>query len=80
MKTVRKITALTRAGVIESLQFRLGTAVTLFGNLIYLALVYFLWKAIYDSSGTSVVNGMTFYDTMIYLILASVRRDHYASP
>lgn len=71
MKTVRKITALTRAGVIESLQFRLGTAVTLFGNLIYLALVYFLWKAIYDSSGTSVVNGMTFYDTMIYLILAT---------
>ena len=36
MKNVRKLTALTRAGIIESLQFRLGTAVTLFGNLIYL--------------------------------------------
>ena len=71
MKNVRKLTALTRAGIIESLQFRLGTAVTLFGNLIYLSLVYFLWKAIYDSSGTDVVNGMTFYDTMIYLILAT---------
>ena len=71
MKGVRRVTALTRAGIIESLQFRLGTAVTLFGNLIYLALVYFLWKAIYDSSGTDVVNGMTFYDTMIYLILAT---------
>ena len=54
-----------------NLQFRLGTAVTLFANLIYLALVYFLWKAIYASSGTDVVNGMTFYDTMIYLILAT---------
>ena len=43
----------------------------LFGNLIYLALVYFLWKAIYESSGADVVNGMTFYDTMIYLILAT---------
>ena len=71
MRSVRKTTALTRAGVIESLQFRLGTAVTLFGNLIYLALVYFLWKSIYDSAGTDVVNGMTFYDTMIYLILAT---------
>ena len=71
MTSIRKLTALTRAGVIESLQFRLGTAVTLFANLIYLALVYFLWKAIYDSSGVSVVNGMTFYDTMIYLILAT---------
>ena len=71
MKTLRKMLALTRAGVIESLQFRLGTAVMLFANLIYLALVYFLWKAVYESSGVSVVNGMTFYDTMIYLILAT---------
>ncbi len=71
MKNARKILALTRAGIIESLQFRLGTVVMLFGNLIYLALVYFLWKAIYESSGASIVNGMTFYDTMIYLILAT---------
>ena len=71
MTKIRKLTALTRAGIIESLQFRLGTAVMLFGNLIYLALVYFLWKAIYESSGADVVNGMTFYDTMIYLILAT---------
>jgi len=71
MTKIRKLTALTKAGIIESLQFRLGTAVMLFGNLIYLALVYFLWKAVYESSGVSVVNGMTFYDTMIYLILAT---------
>ena len=71
MTGIRKMTALTRAGIIESLQFRLSTAVMLFANLIYLALVYFLWKAIYDSSGVDVVNGMTFYDTMIYLVLAT---------
>ena len=68
---MRRHLALTRAGIMESLQFRLGTAVTLFANLIYLVLVYFLWKAIYESSGTNVVNGMTFTDTMIYLILAT---------
>ena len=67
----RRMIARTRAGIMESLQFRLGTAVTLFGNLIYLVLVYFLWKSIYASSGTDVVNGMTFTDTMIYLILAT---------
>ena len=71
MRQVRKLTALTRAGIIESLQFRLGTFVTLFANLIYLALVYFLWKSIYASAGADTVNGMTFYDTMIYLILAT---------
>ncbi|MBO4928426.1 MAG: hypothetical protein J5379_09300 [Clostridiales bacterium] len=68
---MRRHLALTRAGIMESLQFRLGTAVTLFANLIYLVLVYFLWKAIYASAGTDVVNGMTFTDTMIYLILAT---------
>ena len=55
----------------ESLHYRLGTFVTLFANLIYLVLVYYLWKAIYASSGVDVVNGMTFTDTMIYLILAT---------
>ncbi len=67
----RKLFALTRAGIMESLQFRLGTFVTLFANLLYLVLVYYLWKAIYASSGVDVVNGMTFTDTMIYLILAT---------
>lgn len=60
-----------RAGVIEQLSFRLGTFVILLGNIIYLIIVYFLWQAIYESSGVEVVNGMTFNDTMIYLVLAT---------
>ena len=74
--TIRKYIALMRAGIMESLHFRLGTAVTLFANLIYLVLVYFLWKAVYASSGVDVVNGMTFNDTMIYLILATALFNH----
>lgn len=68
---MRKVLALTRAGIMESFQFRLSIVVTIFGNLIYLALVFFLWRAIYDSAGTDTVGGMTFYDTMIYLVLAT---------
>ena len=67
----KRLLSITRAGIMESLHFRLGIFVTLFANLIYLVLVYYLWKAIYDSSGTDVVNGMTFSDTMIYLTLAT---------
>ena len=67
----KRLLSITRAGIMESLHFRLGIFVTLFANLIYLVLVYYLWKAIYDSSGTDVVNGMTFTDTMIYLLLAT---------
>ena len=68
---MRKYLALTRAGIIQELQFRLGTFVAILGNLIYLTLVYYLWKSIYASSGSDVVNGMTFTDTIIYLVLAT---------
>ncbi len=68
---LKKFLTLTRAGIIESLQFRLGTVVIIAGNLSYLIVVYFLWKAIYASAGTDIVNGMTFYDTLIYLVLAT---------
>lgn len=68
---LKKFFTLTRAGIIESLQFRLGTAVIVAGNLLYLIVVYFLWKAIYASAGTDIVNGMTFNDTLIYLVLAT---------
>ncbi|MBP5383415.1 MAG: ABC-2 family transporter protein [Lachnospiraceae bacterium] len=68
---IRKYLALTKAGIIQELHFRLGTFVTIFGNLIYLILVYFLWKAIYASSPADTVNGMTFTDTIIYLVLAT---------
>ena len=68
---IRKYAALTKAGIIQELQFRLGTFVTILGNLIYLTLVYYLWRSIYASSPVKVVNGMTFEDTIIYLVLAT---------
>ena len=68
---LKKYLALTRAGIIETLQFRLSFVVMVIGNLLYLIVVYFLWKAIYASAGTDVVNGMTFTDTLIYLALAT---------
>lgn len=55
----------------EGLAYQTSMITNIFANLIYLAIIYFLWKAIYASSPTDVVNGMTFYDTMIYLVLAS---------
>ncbi len=68
---IRQSAALVRGSIMEGLTFRTSTFVTIIGNFIYLVIVYFLWRAIYDSSPTEVVNGMTFYDTMVYLVLAA---------
>ena len=68
---IKRYLALTRAGILESFQYRLAMLVMIAGNLLYLIVVYFFWKAVYASSGSDVVNGMTFSDTLIYLVLAT---------
>lgn len=68
---IKKYLAFIRAGLIEAIQFRVSAFVIFVGNIVYLIILYFLWKAIYASSATDVVNGMTFCDTLIYLVLAT---------
>ncbi len=68
---LKKYFTLTRLGIIETFQWRLALLVMILGNLLYLTLIYFLWKAIFLSAGTDVVNGMTFEMTMVYLVLAT---------
>ena len=68
---MRKYFAFLRAGLIEMVQYRLSLFIMVVGNLLYLILIYYLWKAIYASAGTDRVNGMTFSDTLIYLVLAT---------
>ena len=68
---VKKYITLLKAGVIESVQFRLSLFIMIVGNMLYLILIYYLWNAIYASAGTDKVNNMTFSDTLIYLVLAT---------
>lgn len=67
----RRYFALMRGGILELTAFRMSMALHFVGNIIYMIVVYFLWRAIYESTPTGVVNGMTFSDTLIYLTLAS---------
>ena len=68
---LKRYFSLTRAGIIEQLQFRLSAFIMVLGNISYLIVIYFLWKAIYASADADTVNGMTFNDTLIYLVLAT---------
>lgn len=67
---IKACLSLTKAGITEQMSFRLGIFTVFAGNLIYLTIIYFLWKAIFDSAPTQTVSGMSFSDTMIYLVLA----------
>jgi len=66
----RRYLSLTRGGILESLTYRTGLFLNLLGNLVYMIVMFFLWRAIYASSPSTIVNGMTFRDTLVYLTMA----------
>lgn len=67
----KKYLSITRASIMDNLTYRSSHFITVFGNAIYLIIIFYLWKAIYESSTTDVVNGMTYQDTISYLVLAT---------
>ena len=71
LNRIKKQVALAKIGIMDAVHFRLAMFVMIFSNFLYFIVVYFLWKAIYASSETNNVNGMTFSDTLIYLVLAA---------
>lgn len=71
MRKFDKYFALTRAGILETMQWRIALTVMVIGNLLYLVLIYHVWKAVFASASSPVINGMTFEMTMIYLVLAT---------
>jgi ABC-2 type transport system permease protein len=68
---MRKYLALIRSGIMEMLAYRTSFVIKIAGNFIYIIIVYYLWKAIFQSAGVETVAGMTFPETMVYLVLAS---------
>lgn len=68
---IKKYVCMVKAGVVQSLFFRSSYFILLFSNIIYMIVIFSLWKAIYASSPNAIINGMSFSDTLIYLVLAS---------
>lgn len=60
--------ALIRGGFIIFSIHRYSFIFTFIGNLLYILLIYFLWKSIFTYS--PIINGMTFRQTFLYLALA----------
>lgn len=67
---MKKYISLVRIGILEQIAFRMGLLATIAGNLIYIIIVYFLWKSIFLSVGDGTVGGMTFTQTIVYIVLA----------
>jgi len=66
-----KYFVLTKAGIKETLDYKLSLYVTFFGNIIYLIITYYLWIAIFSSVDSDVIKGMTQNSTIAYVVLAA---------
>lgn len=74
MKTNKfnKYLAFTKAGILDGFAYKFSAIGWLLGDAISLLILYYLWTAIYASSPTQLINGMTFKEMLTYLIFARV--------
>ncbi len=59
---------MVKGALLTWIVYRFGFFFTLVGNLLYMTLIFYLWKSIYKGSET--LRGMTFDQAFIYLALA----------
>ena len=61
---------ITRVNLLETINYKEHLTITFVSNIVYIILIYFLWKEIYVNAG-GLINGLTFKDTFLYLSMAS---------
>lgn len=66
---MRGYLALLRGSMTIGLVYRTGFLFTIFGNILFMCVAYFLWRSIYQNTAT--IHGLTFNETFIYVSLGS---------
>lgn len=66
---MRKYMAVLRGTAMVGMVYRFGYFFAIFGNLLYIGIVYYLWRSIYQ--GRDTLRGLTFNETMVYIALGS---------
>ena len=62
---------ITIAGIKDSLVYRTEFLASLVGALINLAVLWFVWNAVYTASGSAVIGGFSLSAMMTYLVVSS---------
>lgn len=68
---LKKYFLLTKNALITGLVFRVHFFFQIIGSIFTVTIAFFLWKAIFISSGQQVLRGMTFEQTFVYISLAT---------
>jgi len=69
MKRLGSYLAILRGSIMSGVVYRFGFIFNILGNVIYMTVVYFLWRSIYANNTT--LRGLTFHETFLYVALGS---------
>jgi viologen exporter family transport system permease protein len=69
MKRLGSYLAILRGSLMVGVIYRFGFIFNILGNIIYMTVVYFLWRSIYSNATT--LRGLTFHETFLYVALGS---------
>ena len=69
MNSLRSYLAILRGSFMVGMIYRWGFLFTILGNIVYMIVVYFLWRSIYAAATT--LHGLTFDQTFVYVALGS---------
>ncbi len=56
----------------EFMAYGINAYVYIFGNMLQTAVLLYIWKAVFDSSDQSVINGFSFNDMIFYVVMSMV--------
>ena len=70
IKGIRPYLPFTRNVFQRLISYKANAIMFMFGDFLMLAVTYYLWKAIYESTTEMVLNGFTFNEMIIYLFIS----------
>ena len=70
MTKIRKYTPFTRAGIMESVTYRANFHFFLLGEIMKCFVMFFVWKAVFDSSDSDTVYGFSYDNMVVYLFIS----------
>ncbi len=70
MTKLRKYAPFTRAGIMESVTYRANFLFFLLGEIMKCFVMFFVWKAVFESSSQDTLYGFTYDNMVVYLFIS----------
>ena len=64
----------TKSAIQEVLIYKFSFVTWLFSNFLQIAIIYYLWKSIFDSSEHGLISGFTFLDMQVYIVMSFITK------